>query len=148
MFIVDWGNLLKMAVAYVIALPVGWERERDDRSAGLRTFPLVAVSTCGFLLVAQRAYPGDVAAHSRALQGLIAGIGFIGAGTIMKVQREIHGTATAASVLVTAIAGMAVAYGVYDLAILLGVLEFVTLRVFRPWIRIHEQEPPKNHGSA
>src|SRR6516165_4944942 len=102
---IEWSSLLKVIVAYIVALPVGWEREKHERSAGLRTFPLVAVATCGFVLVSVRAFHGDIAAQSRTMQGLIGGIGFIGAGTIMKMQREIHGTATAASLLATAIIG-------------------------------------------
>ena len=148
MQIVDWGSLLKIGIAYVVALPVGWEREKHERSAGLRTFPLVAVSTCGFMLVANRAFGGDIAAESRTMQGLIAGIGFIGAGTIMKVQRTVHGTATAASLLATAIIGMAVAYGLYDLALVLSGLSLFTLRVFTAWRLIREEQPPpKNHES-
>lgn len=144
---IDWVSLLKVGIAYVVALPVGWERERHERSAGLRTYPLVSVSTCAFLLIAIRAFDGDAAAQSRAMQGLIAGIGFIGAGTIMKLQRQIHGTATAASLLATAIIGMAVAYGLYDLAVLLSGLSLFTLRAFTAWRLIREDQPPKNHES-
>ncbi len=148
MHIVDWGSLLKVAIAYVLALPVGWERERHERSAGLRTYPLVAVSTCAFLVVAARAFNADIAAESRVMQGLIAGIGFIGAGTIMKLQRQIHGTATAASLLATAIIGMAVAYQVYDVAVLLSGLSLFTLRAFTAWRLIREDDlPPRNHES-
>lgn len=147
MHIVDWASLLKIAIAYVVALPVGWERERHERSAGLRTFPLVSVSTCAFLLVAARAFEGDIAAQSRAMQGLIAGIGFIGAGTILKVQHQVHGTATAASLLATAIIGMAVAYGLYELAVLLSALSLFTLRAFTAWRLIREEQPHKNHES-
>jgi putative Mg2+ transporter-C (MgtC) family protein len=147
MQIVDWGSLLKIGIAFVAALPVGWERERHERSAGLRTFPLVAVSTCGFMLVAHRAF-GSIDAESRTMQGLIAGIGFIGAGTIMKVQHTVRGTATAASLLVTAIIGMAVAYGLYDLVVVLSGLSLFTLRAFTAWRLIREdQPPPKNHES-
>jgi putative Mg2+ transporter-C (MgtC) family protein len=147
MHIVDWSTLLKVGIAYVVALPVGWERERHERSAGLRTFPLVSVSTCAFMLVAIRAFDRDIAAQSRALQGLIAGIGFIGAGTIMKVQQHVRGTATAAGLLATAIIGMAVAFGLYDLAVLLSGLSLFTLRMFTAWKLIHDDQPPKNHES-
>jgi putative Mg2+ transporter-C (MgtC) family protein len=143
----DWGSLLKIIVAYVVALPVGWERERDERSAGLRTFPLVAVATCGFLLIGLRSFPGDGASQSRMLQGLIGGIGFIGAGTILKVQKQVHGTATAASLLATAIIGMAVAFGLYDMAILLSIISLFTLRAFTRWKLLHEEPRPKNSES-
>jgi putative Mg2+ transporter-C (MgtC) family protein len=100
------------------------------------------------MLVANRAFGGDIAAESRTMQGLIAGIGFIGAGTIMKVQRTVHGTATAASLLATAIIGMAVAYGLYDLALVLSGLSLFTLRIFTAWRLIREEQPPpKNHES-
>ena len=46
-------NLIALAIAYVLALPIGWNREKEARSAGLRTFPLVAVASCGFVLTAQ-----------------------------------------------------------------------------------------------
>lgn len=141
---VDWGSLLKIVIAYLVALPVGWERERDERSAGLRTFPLVSVATCAFLLIGFRSFPGDGASQSRMLQGLIGGIGFIGAGTILKVQKEIHGTATAASLLATAIIGMAVAFGLYDMAILLSGISLFTLRSFTRWKLLHDSAQPKH----
>ena len=147
MHFLDWGSILKIVVAYFVALPVGWERERDERSAGLRTFPLVAVATCGFLLIGLRSFPNDGPSQSRMLQGLIGGIGFIGAGTIMKVQNQVHGTATAASLLATAIIGMAVAFGLYDMAILLSLISLFTLRAFTRWKLLHGEPARKNSES-
>ena len=144
---IHWESILKIVVAFILALPVGWERERHERSAGLRTFPLVAVAACGFILIGLTAFPGDNAAPSRMLQGLIGGIGFIGAGTIMKVQKHVHGTATAASLLATAIIGMAVAFGLYDIAILLSVISLFTLRAFTAWKLIREDQPAANSES-
>ena len=144
---IHWEGILKIVVAYIVSLPVGWERERHERSAGLRTFPLVAVAACAFVLIGLRAFPGDIAAPSRMLQGLIGGIGFLGAGTIMKVQKHVHGTATAASLLTTAIIGMAIAMGLYDIAILLSVISLVTLRAFTAWKLIREDLPPSNPES-
>ena len=46
------AHLVALAVAYVLALPIGWNREREERSAGLRTFPLVAMAACGFVMIA------------------------------------------------------------------------------------------------
>jgi putative Mg2+ transporter-C (MgtC) family protein len=124
--------ILDLLIAYALALPVGWERERHERSAGLRTFPLVAVASCGFVIVASRALVG-VDAQSRVIQGLIGGIGFIGAGTILRVKRMVHGTATAASLLVTGIIGISVAYHYYDIAVVLSIISLVTLRLFQAW---------------
>lgn len=53
---VDWGaaaaHLGQIALAYLLAMPIGWDREASDRSAGLRTFPLVAVGACSYMLIA------------------------------------------------------------------------------------------------
>lgn len=136
----DWWSLLKIGAAYLLALPVGWERERHERSAGLRTFPLVCVATCAFVLIGIKAFPHANDAQSRVLQGLIGGIGFIGAGTIIRVQKQIHGTATAASLLATAIIGIAVAYGFYDIAVVLSGISLFTLRVFRAWRLVRQDD--------
>ena len=135
--------LIDIVVAYLMALPVGWEREEHERSAGLRTFPLVSVAACA--LVAIVAKEGDTAAQSRVVQGLIGGIGFIGGGTILKSDLTIRGTATAASILVTAVLGVGVAYHLYDVAVVLSVLSLVTLRLFQAWRHlepgIHKWDP-------
>jgi putative Mg2+ transporter-C (MgtC) family protein len=129
--------------AYLLALPVGWEREEHERSAGLRTFPLVAVAACA--LAAVVASTSDIAAQSRVVQGLIGGIGFIGGGTILKTGLTIRGTATAASILVTAVLGVSVAYHLYDVAFVLSVLSLITLRLFEAWKHlepgIHKWDP-------
>ena len=140
---IDWVSLLKIVIAYALALPVGWERERHERSAGLRTFPLVAVASCAYILVGVRYFGTHYDAESRVIQGLIGGIGFIGAGTILRVQHEVVGTATAASLLATGIIGMAVAFGIYDIAVLLSALSLFTLRLFDSWKHTHPA--PNDH---
>ena len=138
---IDWIGIVQILIAYALALPAGWERERHERSAGLRTFPLVAVASCGFILVALRAFGGEGRdAESRVIQGLIGGVGFIGAGTIIHNAKRVQGTATASSILVTGAIGMAVAFRAYDLAVLLSLLSFLTLRVFTAWKELHEPD--------
>jgi putative Mg2+ transporter-C (MgtC) family protein len=118
----------KMLIAYGLGLPTGWERFKHDRSAGLRTFPLVALASCAYLLVA--AQPNlDVAAQSRILVGVMTGIGFIGGGSIIKEADSVHGTATAASLWNMGAIGAAVAFGNYGLALLLCGLNYLTLFV-------------------
>jgi len=119
-------------VAYALALPIGWEREKGDRSAGLRTFPLVAVASCGYVLVAETVLGGGEG-HDRVIQGLMTGIGFIGGGAILKQGGTVRGTATAASVWNTGAVGAAVAYGRYEIAVLLSVINFLTLRLLTPF---------------
>jgi putative Mg2+ transporter-C (MgtC) family protein len=73
-----------VALAYVLAFPIGWDRERNERSAGLRTFPLVAVASCGFVQATEGITGNSPEAQARIIEGLITGIGFIGGGAIIK----------------------------------------------------------------
>lgn len=126
-------NAVRILAAYVLALPVAWDRERSERSAGLRTFPLVAIASCGFLLIIVRQDDFTAESVSRVIQGLMTGIGFIGGGAILKKPGEgIHGTATAASIWGTAAIGAATGLGQYEIAVLLSVMTFATLRFLKP----------------
>ena len=137
-FPIDWQNetlhqALKLVAAYVLALPVGWWREKEAHTVGVRTFPLVAMASCGYVLVAVPLGHPDIAAQSRVLQGLVAGIGFIGGGAILKAEGNVHGTATAASIWNTGVLGAAVAEDRFWLALVLALLNFFTLRVLLPF---------------
>lgn len=142
----DWNlighNLLFLSVAYLLALPIGWERERHDGGAGLRTFPLVAVAACGYMLIGQGYFQTD-AALSRVLQGLLTGIGFLGGGVILKSEHNIRGMATAASIWATGAIGVAVALKRLEIALVLSLLTLLTLRFLEPWKeRIRRYKPP------
>lgn len=121
-----------LTCAYALAFPIGWNRERESRSAGLRTFPLVAVATCGFIQAAEGLNPGDPASASRIIQGLTTGIGFIGGGAIMQQGVEVHGTATAAALWATGAIGVAVGLGAYDVAVVIAVFTAATLQFLKP----------------
>lgn len=121
-----WSSLIKIVAAYLLTLPVGWEREREAHSVGVRTFPIVAMASCGYLLLVSG---GDPASQSRVLQGMIAGIGFVGGGAILKEGATVKGTATAASIWSTGVVGAAVAMGRYEIAIILSALNLITLKV-------------------
>ena len=133
----DWTtifrDLITVTVAYVLALPVAWDREKEVRSAGLRTFPLVAVASCGYMLVAMSILGRGSESVSRIIQGLITGIGFIGGGAILKDRGTVHGTATAASIWNTGAIGAAAAFNRYEIAIVLSVINFATLRLLTPF---------------
>ncbi len=122
--------LLKLGIAFLLALPVAWEREIQSRSLGLRTLPIVAVASCGYLLLGLRFAPDDNQAQARLVQGLITGIGFIGGGAILKTDNRVHGTATAASVWSTGIVGATIAYGYYEIAVVVSLLNLLVLQVF------------------
>jgi putative Mg2+ transporter-C (MgtC) family protein len=135
---VDWTVALsisgRLLGAYLLALPIGFEREASERTMGLRTFPLVAFSSAAYLTLAHRLFGPDPNAQARVLAGLVTGIGFIGAGAILKLRGEdsVHGTATAASVWTTGAIGAAMAYGEYVIAILLSAVTYATLRWMTP----------------
>jgi len=122
----------KIAAAYFLALPIGWERERAEHSVGVRTFPLVAMASCGYVLLADTIAGPDAAARSRIIQGLTTGIGFIGGGAIMRARGSVHGTATAASIWNTGVVGAAVATAHYEIAIVLSLMNLLTLRLLLP----------------
>ncbi len=124
-------HALAIIIAYALALPVGWDREKADRSAGLRTFPLVAMASCGFVLMAVQV-AGMGSAQARVIQGLITGVGFVGGGAILKGAGRTHGTATAASLWATGALGACVGYGLFDIAIMISVATFATLRFATP----------------
>jgi putative Mg2+ transporter-C (MgtC) family protein len=137
-----WSHLLDLAIAFALALPIGWNREKAHRSAGLRTFPLVAVASCGFILVGTSILGERSPEHSRMLQGLITGIGFIGGGAILKDGRTVIGTATAASLWNTGVIGAAVGFGLYDIAIVLSIINLATLRLLAPFKHADDPETP------
>jgi putative Mg2+ transporter-C (MgtC) family protein len=130
--VIDWMKILShfmsIAIAYVLALPVAWDREKSAQSAGLRTFPLVAVASCGYVLIAVGMLGGNGDALARIIAGLITGIGFIGGGAILKEGASVEGTATAASIWNTGAIGAAVAFGRYEIAIVLSLINFATFR--------------------
>src|SRR4051812_45351548 len=80
----DWphitANILHIVLAYALAFPIGWERGKNYNIAGLRTFPIVAMASCGYALAANDLPDFSSDAVSRVIQGLVAGIGFIGGG--------------------------------------------------------------------
>ncbi|MDG5815351.1 MgtC/SapB family protein [Chitinispirillales bacterium ANBcel5] len=121
------SHLLHLLLAYGFALPIGFERERDSRSAGIRTFPLVAVAACGYMIIGTTMLLGPEP-QSRVMYGIITGMGFIGGGAILKNQNMVTGTATAASLWNTGAIGMAVAWKRYEIALILSTLNFLTLR--------------------
>jgi putative Mg2+ transporter-C (MgtC) family protein len=134
----DWatigGALARMLGAFLLALPIGWQRERSSRGLGLRTFPLVAVASCAYMLLALDVADGDANAEARVLAGLMTGIGFIGGGAILKQAsaEEIHGTSTAAGIWATGALGAAAAYGRWDLAFIVSIVTLAAFRLLEP----------------
>jgi putative Mg2+ transporter-C (MgtC) family protein len=129
-------HLVALVVAYALAFPIGWNREHEERSAGLRTFPLVAVATCGFIQAAEGLTDSSPEAMARIVEGLITGMGFIGGGAILRQEDSVKGTATAASLWVTGAIGVSAGLGSYDVAVMLSLVTVITLWIFSPLNRI------------
>jgi putative Mg2+ transporter-C (MgtC) family protein len=120
--------LLHLVTAIVLAIPTAWNREIGSRALGLRTFPLVSLGACAYVLIGKTFIGADDAdAMARLLQGLMTGIGFIGGGAILKHDDRVSGTADAASIWITGALGAAVAFELWALAILLSLLNFLLL---------------------
>ena len=121
---------VRLTVAALLGGLLGFERERERKAAGLRTHMLVALGAALFTIAPLEAGMaiGDL---SRVIQGIATGIGFIGAGTILKLteQQEIKGLTTAAGIWLTAAVGMAVGSGHLWLPVLGTVLAWTTLSI-------------------
>ena len=102
----------RMAVALLLGAVIGWDRERRDADAGLRTHMLVSLGAALFVLVPAEAGMG-ADELSRVVQGIVSGIGFLGAGAVLKMGHEgrVHGLTTAATIWATAAVGLSAGLG-------------------------------------
>ncbi|HEY0858553.1 MAG TPA: MgtC/SapB family protein [Albitalea sp.] len=136
-------TVLRLLLAALLGGLIGWERESKGKAAGLRTHMLVALGAALFVLVPQQAGASD-ADLSRVIQGLIAGIGFLGAGSIIKGDdsEKVRGLTTAASIWLTAAVGMAAGYGREATAVLSALLALAILAVLP---RVERPPEPDGH---
>lgn len=140
---------IRLIVAAGFGLAVGFERERREHAAGLRTHMLVAVGACLFTLVGAYGFEGldtTTADPSRVASQVVTGVGFLGAGAILREGISVRGLTTAASLWVVAAIGTAVALGMFwatSIAAGVTLLGLWALRPFRRRIR----ERAENGGS-
>lgn len=125
-----WEICLRLLCAMVVGMVIGTEREYTNRPAGMRTHILVALGACvvsitGQMLLHQYG-SGDPA---RLSAQVITGVGFLGAGTIMREGATVKGLTTAASVWTVACLGIAAGYGFYAIALAGLVFAFITLTI-------------------
>ena len=120
----------RLLTAMILGALVGAQRESIGKPAGLRTHMLVSMGAALFVLAPLEAGM-ELDGISRVIQGIVTGIGFIGAGAILKLQekREIEGLATAAGIWMTAAIGIAAGLGRWGLALVSTVLTWITLSV-------------------
>jgi len=124
----------RLCLAALLSAIPGFQRERTGRAAGLRTHMMVAVGAAIFVMAALEA-GASIEHTTRVIQGLATGIGFVGAGAILKSKedQEIRGLTTAASIWLTAGIGTAVGLGRIWLPVMGTMLAFVILSVLY-WI--------------
>ena len=122
-------HVIALAAAFAARGSIGWDREKRARSAGLRTFPLVAMASCGFVQASESLLVHSPDGMAKVIEGLITGIGFIGGGAILKQGSTVQGTATAASLWATGAIGVSVGLGSYDVAVTVAAFTFLTLKL-------------------
>ncbi|MFA6610347.1 MAG: MgtC/SapB family protein, partial [Candidatus Omnitrophota bacterium] len=130
----DWIILFRLVLAAILSGAVGFEREFHGRAAGFRTHILLCIGSTLTMLTSMHIFdvyinrvPCDPA---RIAAGVVTGIGFLGAGTIMRSRGSVRGLTTAASLWVVAGIGLAVGSGLYFGAIVTTVITLVSLFVF------------------
>ena len=127
-----WVMVLNLVIAAFLGGLIGLEREVGHRPAGLRTTMLVCVGSALFTVLSIHAFPsaGDVS-DARVAAQIVAGIGFLGAGTVWRAQDHVKGLTTAASLWVAAAIGMAVGAGFGVLALAATVITLFILAVMQ-----------------
>lgn len=126
--------VLRAAVATAMGLAIGYNRERRNKAAGLRTMALVSLGSAGLMLVAVEitAIMESEAVRVdplRAAAGIIGGIGFLGAGSIIQSRGTVKGMTTAATIWVSSVLGIACGLGLFRLALTLFVMTVAVLVV-------------------
>jgi putative Mg2+ transporter-C (MgtC) family protein len=119
---------LRLIVAMLFGAVIGIQRERARKPAGLRTHMLVSSGGAVFVMAGEE-FGMNSDSVSRVIQGLVTGIGFLGAGAILKLQdeRQVEGLTTAAGIWITAALGVAVGLGRFGLALVATLLAWMTL---------------------
>lgn len=124
--------IIRLVAATLLGAAIGYEREKAGKPAGLRTHILVTAGTTVFILGCLGAgFRNNSDAISRVIQGIITGIGFVGAGSIIKAEtgKNIQGITTSAGIWMTAAIGVTIGLGGVGFAILATILTLVILRV-------------------
>jgi putative Mg2+ transporter-C (MgtC) family protein len=131
----DWTqDLIPMLVSAACGTALGFERQAGNKPAGLRTHTLVCLGSTLFVLAARHA--AALASDqnfdpTRIIHGLVTGVGFLGAGSILRHEGMVLGLTTAASIWMVAAIGATVGVGAYPLAVIGTVLALVVLRIYR-----------------
>lgn len=137
-----FSALIPLSLAALLGALVGFERLLHTQTTGARTHMLVSMGATAFVLAAREAFGGNNDSLTRIVQGVASGIGFIGAGAILKLSQpaEIRGLTTASTVWLSSSVGIACGLEVYRVAIWSTILALIVLAVLRPFERRIEDQ--------
>jgi putative Mg2+ transporter-C (MgtC) family protein len=121
--------LMRLLIAGIIGGLIGYERRMHHKSIGIAGMMLVAVGSAGYMLLAKHLSGSDPASLSRAIQGMLQGIGFLGGAVIFKGGTDVRGIKTAAAIWITGSIGMAIATWFWWLGVIIGLLTAAILFV-------------------
>ncbi|MBT8486077.1 MAG: MgtC/SapB family protein [Phycisphaerales bacterium] len=124
-------DLAALAAALVCSAVIGWDRESEGRAAGLRTHMMVGLGAAGFTITAWRLLEVAGGDPGRMTGAIVGGVGFLGAGSIMKAGGQVRGLTTAAGLWVVAAIGIACGLRHYDVAVFVSLLALATLKIVR-----------------
>lgn len=143
----DYDFALRITVALVLGLVVGIEREYHGHPAGMRTMALVCVGACMFTALGLEPAFGTRVDPTRIAAQIVTGVGFLGAGAILRQGGAVIGMTTAATIWVAASLGMAIGFGYFALGIFSVVLVVATLTALRPLERrLFREQRNRRHG--
>ncbi len=136
----DWSIIVfRLCLSLVVGAIIGLERQLSHKPAGLRTHMLVSFGSALFVLIPLQlvAAPDSQNELSRVIQGIVSGVGFLGAGVILRESRggmkvaDVHGLTTAAAIWVASALGVAAGCGLWQLGLIAAVMSLIVLRVFK-----------------
>lgn len=139
----DTEVLRRLIVAAALGGLIGFEREWRQKSAGLRTNILIAVGSAVFTIMSVELADGVGADPTRIAAQIVTGIGFLGAGAILRRERDVQGLTTAATVWVNAAVGVAAGGGRYHLAVIATMVTLAVLALLNPFEKILERRYKK-----
>lgn len=130
--IVWWEILLRLFLATLVGGIVGLEREMTGKPAGLRTQALVSLGSALFTVLSISALPAGTTDPLRVAAGVVTGVGFLGAGAILREGVTVRGLTTAATIWVVCALGMSIGAGLYWIALFATVLVLLALVILHP----------------
>ncbi len=149
----DLELMTRIALGFLFGAVLGFQRHRAGRPAGLRTHMLVTAGATAFTVVSVYGFPekGTPRDPARIAAQVVAGVGFLGAGTIWRTSSAVRGLTTAASIWLAASIGLLVGAGMYLLAAFTTILGYVCLQWIRPGRRATAHDAvraPRSHDQA